>query len=140
MIVRLLLSMAFLAWSGSVCAIPAPAEHAAVTRLDGMELSATRVDAVVNRWMQEAHVTGVGIAVLNGGKVVYLEAYGTRDVARRLPLTPDSIMPNWRRYMLGKALRLYFKPGSRFAYSGEGRPRLEPFPDALRHGLLQRRP
>lgn len=179
--------MGFLAWAGSVCAIPAPAEHAPVTRLDGRKVSASTIDAVVTRYMQAAHVTGVGIAVLNGGKVVYLKAYGTRDVARRLPLTPDSIMtaasltkpvfattvmelvrrrlidldrpvyqylprplpqypayadlagdpryeeitmrmlldhtsglPNWRRYMPGKKLRLYFRPGSRFAYSGEG--------------------
>ncbi|HZW96095.1 MAG TPA: serine hydrolase domain-containing protein [Candidatus Eremiobacteraceae bacterium] len=46
----------------------------------------------MHRLMDEANVTGVGIAIFNHDKVVYLKAYGLRDKERHLPLTPDSIM------------------------------------------------
>lgn len=42
--------------------------------------------------MQAAHVTGVGLALFHHGEVVYLKAYGLRDVEKKLPLTPDSVM------------------------------------------------
>lgn len=63
-----------------------------VTRLDGSKISATQVDAAVTHWMKTAHVAGAGIAVFNGGEVVYLKTYGARDREKRLPLTPDSVM------------------------------------------------
>lgn len=158
-----------------------------VTRLDGTTISAAEIDATVIRAMQEARVTGLGIAIFNHGKVVYTRAYGVRDAASNKPLTPDSVMtaasltkvafavmvlklveekaidldrpvveylpkplpeyalyrdlapdrryeritlrmllahtsglPNWRRFTDEKVLRIYFPPGSRFAYSGEG--------------------
>jgi CubicO group peptidase (beta-lactamase class C family) len=158
-----------------------------VVRLDSRKISPSEIDAAVVQLMERAHVTGVGIAVLNDGKVVYLKAYGVRDKEKHLPLTPDSVMtaasltkpafatmvmrlvderiieldkpvyeylpkplpeydaykdladdhrykqitmrmlldhtsgfPNWRWLIDDKKLRIYFTPGSRFAYSGEG--------------------
>jgi CubicO group peptidase (beta-lactamase class C family) len=163
------------------------AQQLPVTRLDGSQISPLQIDASVTRWMEGAHVTGVGIAVLNDGKVAYLKTYGVRDREKHLPLTPDSVMtaasltkpvfatvvmrlvhegvieldkpvyeylpkplpeydsykdlagdprykqitmrmlldhtsgfPNWRWLMDDRKLRIYFTPGSRFAYSGEG--------------------
>lgn len=52
----------------------------------------SEIDATLPKWMRAAHVTGVGIAIFQGGKMTYLHAYGLRDVEKRLPLTPDSVM------------------------------------------------
>jgi CubicO group peptidase (beta-lactamase class C family) len=68
------------------------AQQGQLTRLDGSHISSAQIDAVVIQLMQAAHVTGAGIAVLNGGRVAYLKTYGFRDTARNLPLTPDSVM------------------------------------------------
>jgi CubicO group peptidase (beta-lactamase class C family) len=158
-----------------------------LTRLNGTKISPAQIDATVKRSMDAAHVTGVGIAVWNNNKIVYLKTYGERNTEKHLPLTPDSVMtaasltkpafatmvmrllhervieldkpvyeylpkplpdyiayevlandpryqqitmrmlldhssgfPNWRRFTDDKKLRIYFAPGSRFAYSGEG--------------------
>src|SRR5580693_1844725 len=64
----------------------------AIKRLDGSSISAYEVDATVTRLMHAAKVTGVGLALLNDGKIVYLKSYGFRDRRKRLPLTPDSVM------------------------------------------------
>jgi CubicO group peptidase (beta-lactamase class C family) len=163
------------------------AQQLSVTRLDGTKISPFQIDTKITRLMDAAHVRGVGIAVWNDDKVVYLKTYGERNTERHLPLTPDSVMtaasltkpafgtmvmqlvhkhlieldkpvyrylpkplpaypaykdltndpryqqitmrmlldhtsgfPNWRRFTDDKKLRIYFSPGSRFAYSGEG--------------------
>ena len=163
------------------------AQQLSVVRLDSSKISPSEIDTAVNRLMDEAHVTGAGIAIFNDAKVVYLKTYGLRDEEKHLPLTPDSVMtaasltkaafatmvvqlvheriialdkpvyeylpkplpeypayndladdprykqitmrmlldhtsgfPNWRRFTDDKKLRIYFPPGSRFAYSGEG--------------------
>jgi CubicO group peptidase (beta-lactamase class C family) len=65
---------------------------ASVKRLDGSALAAGEIDATVSRLMRAAKVTGVGIAILNEGKIVYSKAYGFRDKEKQLPLTIDSVM------------------------------------------------
>jgi CubicO group peptidase (beta-lactamase class C family) len=63
-----------------------------VTRLDGSKITAAEIDQTVERLMKAAEVTGAGIAILNGGEIVYEKAYGFRDYEKRLPLTADSVM------------------------------------------------
>jgi CubicO group peptidase (beta-lactamase class C family) len=41
-------------------------------------------------------------------------------ITMRMLLDHTSGFPNWRRFTDDKKLRIYFTPGSRFAYSGEG--------------------
>jgi CubicO group peptidase (beta-lactamase class C family) len=170
-----------------ICSVSLLAQQGSVTRLDGTKVSPAQIDATVTRLMEAPHVTGVGIAVWNDSKVVYLKTYGEKNTEKHLRLTPDSVMtaasltkpafatmvmqlvhervieldkpvyeylpkplpdyaaykdlagdprykqitmrmlldhtsgfPNWRRFTNDKKLGIYFAPGSRFAYSGEG--------------------
>lgn len=49
-------------------------------------------DTEVARLMQREKVQGLALAVIDGGKVVQVSAYGHRNVQRGLKLTPDTIM------------------------------------------------
>ena len=42
------------------------------------------------------------------------------QITLRMLLDHTSGLPNWRRFTDDRTLRIYFPPGSRFAYSGEG--------------------
>lgn len=68
------------------------AQSPAVKRLDGSTISPAEIDTTVTRLMRAAEVTGVGIAILNDGKVAYMKSYGLREKEKTLPLTPDSVM------------------------------------------------
>jgi CubicO group peptidase (beta-lactamase class C family) len=64
----------------------------AVKRLQGPAIATGDIDATVVRLMSAAQVTGVGLAVFNDGRPVFLKAYGVRDKGGNLPLTVDSVM------------------------------------------------
>lgn len=68
------------------------AAHTVITRLDGSSIAPAEIDATVERSMRAGEVTGVGIALFNRGEPVFVRAYGMRETARNLPLTPDSVM------------------------------------------------
>lgn len=76
----------------STLALPIAGQQTSIKRLDGSTLTPAEIDATVTRVMQAAEVTGVGIAIFNNHKIVYLKAYGVRDKEKNLPLTPDSVM------------------------------------------------
>jgi CubicO group peptidase (beta-lactamase class C family) len=65
---------------------------ASFKRLDGSTITSEEIDGTVERGMRAGKVTGVGLALLNNQKVVYLKAYGHRSLGRNLPLTEDSVM------------------------------------------------
>ena len=50
------------------------------------------LDVEAQRLMQRESVQGMAIAVIEGGQVIKVAAYGNRNSARGLPLTPDTIM------------------------------------------------
>lgn len=111
------LSLASVAWAGAVCSPCRPRADSLVTRLDGTKISGVQIDSLVTHWMRTAHVTGVGIAIVN------------RDLANdpryeqitlRMFLDQTSGLPNWRRSSPDHKLRILFQPGSRFNYSREG--------------------
>lgn len=53
--------------------------------------SPTRIDAEAQRLMQAAHARGMALAVIDGGKVVHVAAYGERNAAGE-PLRTDTVM------------------------------------------------
>lgn len=63
-----------------------------IKRLDGSTIAPAEIDKTVTRLMSAAKVLGIGIAILNDGKVAYLKAYGVRDKEEKLPLTPNTVM------------------------------------------------
>jgi len=69
-----------------------PEKPPAVKRLDGSTIKAKDIERTVTRLMAAGRVTGLALAVLNDGKIAYLNAFGMRDVERKLPLTINSVM------------------------------------------------
>lgn len=63
-----------------------------VQRLDGSRISTAWIDHRMESLMQAGHVTGVAIGIVNDGRVVYVRAYGMRNVAAEEPLKTDTIM------------------------------------------------
>jgi CubicO group peptidase (beta-lactamase class C family) len=175
------------------------------TQAAAQRLKGDALDQRVQALMVAAHVPGLGVALIEHGRVTYLKAYGERDVEHHLPLRTDTVMyaasltkaafaysvmmmvdegridvdrpigndlpkplpdypkyadladdPRWRlltpRILLshrsgfanyrywppGKdydpngKLRIYFEPGTRYSYSGEGINLLQ---FTIEHGL-----
>ena len=63
-----------------------------IRKLDNDPISTGEVDRIVNELMEEAGVTGLGLAILNDNEPTHLKAYGYSDKGRHEPLTTDSVM------------------------------------------------
>jgi CubicO group peptidase (beta-lactamase class C family) len=64
----------------------------AVRRLDGRTIPASAIDETVTSLMKAAEVPGLGLAILNDRRIVFLKGYGFRDSEDRRPLTVDTVM------------------------------------------------
>ena len=73
-----------------ICAAVLPAQS--IRRLDGSSIPAEEIDATVTRLMDAAKVPGLGLAIIEDGKVAYLKGYGFRDVQQKLPYATDTIV------------------------------------------------
>jgi len=60
--------------------------------IDGRAHTSAEIDATITHVMQAAEVPGLALALLNNGKVVYLKAYGVRNMSPNEPLTVNSVM------------------------------------------------
>src|SRR5690554_3899641 len=56
------------------------AAPAALMTLDGRALSPAEIDETIVRMMGENRVTGLALALIRDGQVVYVQTYGYRDV------------------------------------------------------------
>jgi len=61
--------------------------------LDNRNLSESTVDRIVQRMMTANQVTGLGVAVIRKGKIVFIKSYGYASLENKAPLTPATIMP-----------------------------------------------
>ena len=68
------------------------AQTSPIKRLDDRLISPAEVNATVTRLMKAAEVPGAAIAMFHHGQVAYMNAYGFRDLERRLPLTSRTVM------------------------------------------------
>ena len=89
----------------SALTLPFPAKAAAVVALCFLLAScaalvpareriptARAIDDELRRLMAEERIPGLAIAVIDGGAVMHVAAFGTRDLARNLPLDENTIM------------------------------------------------
>jgi CubicO group peptidase (beta-lactamase class C family) len=63
-----------------------------VPRFDGRTIAPAAIDAAAESLRARARVPGLAVAVVDHGEVVFLNAYGQRDVAGALPLKTDTVM------------------------------------------------
>ena len=82
----------FIGMMAATVALGVTGNAPAVKRLDGTTIAPAEIDATVTRLMRAAEITGVGIAILNDGRVAYLKSYGVADKEKNRPLTEDSVM------------------------------------------------
>lgn len=80
-------TIAALALLACTAASPAP-----IRTLDGHKLTPAAIDGEVGRLMTAAKVTGLGVALIRDGRVVFAKSYGKRDTAQGLPLETDTVM------------------------------------------------
>ncbi|MFZ6845455.1 serine hydrolase domain-containing protein [Undibacterium sp. RuTC16W] len=64
----------------------------AIQTLDGSYLPVQTLEKTVTDLMTRSCVTGLGIAIFNENKIVYLNSFGWRQKEQRLPLNVDSVM------------------------------------------------
>src|SRR5438552_17081206 len=63
-----------------------------VRLLDGTKIPPFKIERIVTRLMQAGRGTGLAIAVISSGEIVYAEGFGKRNVEQGLPLTTSTVM------------------------------------------------
>ncbi|QMV18974.1 serine hydrolase [Granulicella sp. 5B5] len=77
----------------AACAVSMPAlaqRDGVIRRLDGTVLSRAQAEEIAATELKADGVTGAEIAILNHGRLVWSYGFGLRDVAKNLPMTPDT--------------------------------------------------
>jgi CubicO group peptidase (beta-lactamase class C family) len=69
-------------------AVALPAGHG----FDGRALRSDAVERDARAALAKGQIPSLGLAIVDDGKVSFLGTYGYRDVAKRLPLQPDTVM------------------------------------------------
>jgi len=67
-------------------------QHQQIIRLDGSKISASEIDKTVSRLMDTANIQGLGLAILNNKKTVFLKSYGYKNKPQNELLDTASIM------------------------------------------------
>ena len=77
---------------GGDCSINEYRKDPNIKRLDGSTVTRGEVVHAVVAAQVKWKVPGVGLAIINDGRVVYANGFGERDVEQKLPLTKDTVM------------------------------------------------
>lgn len=68
------------------------AQNKDILRLDGSKISEEQIDKTIKRLMDTANVQGLGLAVLNNKKTVFIKSYGFKNKPKNELLDTASIM------------------------------------------------
>lgn len=68
-----------------------PSGDAAALYPDGVALAVATLPEQVEEIMTRSGVPGLAVAVIHGGEVAFLDAYGVRDMDTGEPVTPDTV-------------------------------------------------
>lgn len=68
------------------------AQNKQVVRLDGSKISEEQIDKTVKRLMDTASVQGLGLAIVNNKKTVFIKSYGYKNKSKNELLDTASIM------------------------------------------------
>ncbi len=52
-----------------------------------------KVDAILAEQQQALHLPGLAFAIVQDDRVIYLKAFGLRDIEHQLPVTTDTLFP-----------------------------------------------
>ena len=63
-----------------------------IIKITGDSLGFIEIDEIVNKFINEANVTGLCLAILNDNKVAFINSYGFRDIEKGIVLNEDTIM------------------------------------------------
>lgn len=88
MIAKRFLALTALSLLSTGCSLRSAAADTAATAAP--TFNTTQLDAFVTRMMKDYHVPGVGLAVVENGKISYVKGYGVRDVATGAAVTPNT--------------------------------------------------
>jgi D-alanyl-D-alanine carboxypeptidase len=55
------------------------------------QATAAQIDALMRRAVAQQHLAGISLAIGHNGTVIFAKGYGYRDLAKRLPATPETI-------------------------------------------------
>ena len=69
---------------------PTPTEQTSIRRLDGSTISVADAESFARKTLEDAHVTGAQIAVLDRGRLVWSAAFGMRRLDPPLPMTRET--------------------------------------------------
>ena len=73
----------------SACPSTTPEEQAKTD--DAFEAKLKTFRAFMKKEMERWEIPGVGVGIVKGGKVIFAQGFGLRDVEKNLPVTPDTI-------------------------------------------------
>lgn len=63
------------------------------TNLSAQEVSTTTFSDTVNALMEDYHIPGAAVAIIEGGEVVFAEGFGVTDTQTGEPVTADTVFP-----------------------------------------------
>jgi len=86
----LLIALSLLPFAATVGSASEPPKSASIRRLDGTTITIAQAEAFARKTLEEAHVTGAQIAVIDRGRLVWSAAFGLRRIDPKLPIDDET--------------------------------------------------